>query len=586
MMNRSTTTTHLQRRLIAILLVTIAGVIIILTFTSQLERKNNLLNINNNHNDRRNRRRRLQGVMGHQGSGLLYHLDPKTIELKGQQEGTNMLYMPPDSNANGELALQHQVPLIQQQQQLVSPGFNHFNQQYQVPPQQQQQQQLQFQPQPLQQQTMQQSAQPQIQQEEPINTITNTKYFANRNNIASNTFQVAPQEPPVAEVVVPSAATSNSNNFPLSSPPLTIKPYNINNILLALKSFRYQGFFFIYDSASNEFVIMHATPTCDLGCVRIYRIASIIAFALRKNFPERFPSEEFGGNSISDGGTGGDLVFAISTGDVPRIHQYCLSIETNYCSSADFGPILQFGSIFVNTDYMPSMIAMPQPVRPHMPCFDEWQLYGRVCAGLQPAQVKPADDPSGQDGGEEFTGLASFASGLVFGQELGLISKPNYWNELIPQIIWRGTDFVFLHTMFPKMRRPDYERDISPKESTRLGGENKRWAIDALWEMGEMLQPRWRGVLLTSEAELEAEEFREAGDATLPWVNIKFASCNFNRKKVDASENPDFVKLQSVGIQAIGERVNMQEQAKYRYHIDLGGGKCFSSVMSVFLCVR
>lgn len=304
---------------------------------------------------------------------------------------------------------------------------------------------------------------------------------------------------------------------------------------------------------------------------------------MRKNFPDRFPSEEFGGN-VAAAAASGDLVFAMSTGDVPRIHQKCLFPSTNYCNSADFGPILQFGSIYTNTDYMPSMISMPQPVRPHMPCFDEWQLLGRVCQGLLPAQVAPAGDPSG-DGSEEFTGLASFASGLVFGQELGLVTKPEYWNDLIPQIIWRGTDFAFLHTMFPKMRRPDYELDISPKESTRNGGENKRWAIDALWEMKEQLQPRWRGVLLTSEAELEAEEFREGGDVTLPWVNIKFASCNLNRKKVDASENPDFVKLQSVGISAIGERVNMQEQAKYRYHIDLGGGKCVCS-LSILLLVR
>ena len=590
-MNRSSSTAHLQRRLTAILLITIAGIVIILTFTSQLEKKNNLLH--NNHDDRRTRRRRLQGVMGDQGGGLLHHLDPKTVELKGQGTySNNMVYIPPGNNGNGELTLRH--PLLQLQQQQVqqiqqppiSPGFNNFNQQ----------QQLQFQPQPLQQQQpVQQFAQPQIQQQEPITNNINTIVNTNNNNLpnpnnnfASNLIQVAPQNPQetaAAAAILPSA-TSN-NNFPPSSPPLTIKPYNINNTLQALKAFRYQGFFFIYDSSANEFVIVHATPTCDLGCVRIYRIASIIAFALRKNFPERFPSLEDndGTNGVNTGSTTGDLVFAISTGDVPRIHSYCLSPDTNYCSSPDFGPILQFGSVFVNTEYMPTMIAMPQPVRPHMPCFDEWQLLGQVCTGLQPAQVAPANDPSGDDGGEEFTGLQSFASGLVFGQELGLIAKPDYWNELIPQIIWRGTDFVFLHTMFPKMRRPDYQRDIYPKEWTRKGGENKRWAIDALWEMGEQLQPRWRGVLLTSEAELEAEEFREAGDATLPWLNIKFASCNFNRKKVDAGENPDFVKLQSVGIKAIGERVNMQEQAKYRYHIDLGGGKSFSSVFCLLVCV-
>ena len=350
-------------------------------------------------------------------------------------------------------------------------------------------------------------------------------------------------------------------------------------------------------------MIVHATPVCDKGCVRIYRIASILAYALRTNFPERFPRSEGdnnvgavaagNGNAGEGGGRGGgDLVFVISTGDVPRLHQYCLSQSTNYCSSTDFGPILQFGSIFVNTDYMPSMIAMPQPVRPHMPCFDEWQLYGRVCKDLQPALGPDASDPTGAVAGGEFNGIASFASGLVFGQEFGLVNTPTYWNEeLIPQIIWRGTDFVFLHTMFPKMRRPAYEKDITKKEWTRRGGENKRWAIDALWEMGEMLQPRWRGVLLTSEAELEAEEFREGGDVTLPWVNIKFASCNFNGKKVDAAENPDFQKLQEVGIRAIGERVNMQEQAKYRYHIDLGGGErifvclVFGIIFSFFSCV-
>lgn len=362
-----------------------------------------------------------------------------------------------------------------------------------------------------------------------------------------------------------------------------------------MSSFRYQGFIFTYSSSTNDFTIIHATPTCDLGCVRIYRIASIVAYALRKNFPLRFPLDvgEDGGGTIKfvsgengiiannnvnaaaagGGGGGGDLAFTISTGDVPRIHQYCLDASTNYCSSHTFGPILQFGSIFTNMEYLPSMIAMPQPVRPHMPCFDEWQLHGRVCNDLQPAQYNP-------NGGGDFNGISSFASGLVFGKELGIVddspnSNTNYWNELIPQIIWRGTDFVFLHTMFPKMRRPDYNRDIASKESKfRIPGSDneKRWAINAAWEMGEALQPRWRGVLLTSEAELDAQEFREGGDVTLPWVNIKFASCNFNRKKVDASENPEFVKLQEVGIQAIGERVNMVEQAKYRYHIDLGGG--------------
>jgi hypothetical protein len=35
--------------------------------------------------------------------------------------------------------------------------------------------------------------------------------------------------------------------------------------------------------------------------------------------------------------------------------------------------------------------------------------------------------------------------------------------------------------------------------------ERKRWVIQKLWDMGDkgLLLPRWRGVLLTSDAELE-----------------------------------------------------------------------------------
>jgi hypothetical protein len=481
------------------------------------------------------------------GGGFLHRLDdPKTVKLKG--------YYKPGVYASNENRNANQFPPLHlQQHQPISSAVEFSSNNYNegIPPQQQQQQPQQPQPQIISQDNNNSNAN---NNKEIINNLNTNK----NNNLVNN---------------INNSIIINNNN--------TIKPYNINNILLTIKSFRYQGFFFIYNSQSNEFIILHNIPICDMGCVRIYRVASILAFALRKNFPERFPLPD--NHDANVGGENsnvvGDLAFVISTGDVPRIHNYCLSPSSNYCSSVDFGPILQFGSVFVNADYMPSMIAMPQPVRPHMPCFDEWQLNGRVCMDLQPAKVSGgggAVPEGGGDGGggASFNGIQSFASGLVFGQELGLLNKPNYWNDLIPQIIWRGTDFVFLHTMFPKMRRPEYQRDIAPKEKTRVvGDDNKRWAINAAWEMGEQLQPRWRGVLLTSEAELEAEELREGGVPTLPWVNIKFASCNFDRKKVDAAENPDFVKLQSVGIKAIGEKVSMVDQARYRYHIDLGGGK-------------
>ncbi len=89
----------------------------------------------------------------------------------------------------------------------------------------------------------------------------------------------------------------------------------------------------------------------------------------------------------------------------------------------------------------------------------------------------------------------------------------------------------------------------------------------------DLLLPRWRGVLLTSEAELEArKQSSTAGERAVPWANIKFASVNVNGKKVPASESEEYLHLAKLGIAVIGERVDMTTQASYRYHIDLGGG--------------
>ena len=266
--------------------------------------------------------------------------------------------------------------------------------------------------------------------------------------------------------------------------------------------------------------------------------------------------------------------------------------------------MLQFGSVF--REHFPSMIAMPLPVRPHMPCFDEWQEGGTLCRDLQP-MMGLADPPPPSSNNGALMGADKLRhdikGGMPFGEELGIIisssddrgDDSSYWDALIPQVIWRGTDFNYLHTMYHEMRSPEYRLDIAPRVSEIPGGgfaneyEKRRWAIQKLWEMGDgLLLPRWRGVLLTSEAELEAAamemEMQQRGrngggvggggrdDAILPWANIKFATANVNGIKTPASQCEEYLKLQELGISAIGEYVSMVEQARYKYHIDLGGG--------------
>jgi len=352
-----------------------------------------------------------------------------------------------------------------------------------------------------------------------------------------------------------------------------LRPYSVDNALLAIKAFRYQAFYFVYDAQSDEFVVIHNMRICDHGCVRIFRIAPMIAFALRLNFPERFQGlqqqqqhDNIDANKEkypNDGSS--DFVFVVSTGDIPRLRQPCL-LKENHCQAEKFAPILQFGSVYSDESFFPSMIAMPQPVRPHTPCFEEWHREGTICKDLQPIAMTPPENADNSDSGSSL----NFKDGLVFGNELGLS-----WDQLIPQIIWRGTNFAFLHTMFPNMRPPKVDVDIEPKLDRF--GRNIRGAINALWDMGDdVLLPRWRGVLLTSEAELEVQmaEMNGGGNDTrsLPWVNIKFTSCGVDNVKTPTSQIEEYQRFEQLGIRAIGERMSMVDQAKYKYHIDLGGG--------------
>ncbi|KAL7531968.1 hypothetical protein ACHAWF_003976 [Thalassiosira exigua] len=345
-----------------------------------------------------------------------------------------------------------------------------------------------------------------------------------------------------------------------------VTSYDVDAALLAERAFHRELLFFVYDSATDDFVAMHNLPTCDWGCKRAYIVAPFLARALRKNYPERFQGAE-----------SGDLVFLLSVGDMPRIRRPCLFEENKHCKSEHWAPVLQFGSVLADPAYMPTAIAMPQSPRPHVPCFAEFQDTGSVCQDLRPRSIDRRELAAPSNGDEDLKTGQHFHHGLVFGKEMGLLDEPDYWDDLIPQVIWRGTDFTFLHALFPDMRSPSYNEDIAPKEA-RFGDDVVRGAIRALWEMGEdQLTPRWRGVLLTSEAEREASRKEAAADSEdappLPWVDIKFASCNVDGEKVPASQNEELRLLRDkFGIAAIGQSVSMMEHARYKYHIDLGGG--------------
>ena len=85
------------------------------------------------------------------------------------------------------------------------------------------------------------------------------------------------------------------------------------------------------------------------------------------------------------------------------------------------------------------------------------------------------------------------------------------------------------------------------------------------------LLPRWKGVALTAEAERQALPHDDGNIATLPWANIKFASYPSHGGTFPTLGSSKYSAWESVGI-AVGERMPLSDLARYKYHIDLGGG--------------
>jgi len=291
-------------------------------------------------------------------------------------------------------------------------------------------------------------------------------------------------------------------------------------------------------------------------------------------------------------GPGSDeLVLPVSSGDSPKVKKVCLdyyrkpSGEQLYTCEAYTAPILNFGSTF--QDVLHQMIAMPMPVAQHLKCFHAWAEKQTVCPAL--------------------------SKNLVYGDEYGI-----QWEDLIPQVVWRGSDFNYLggvrdsvgyylgrvipgqHKPYPNENLINWTGKLTRKfqENTILGGISawkanvmkrklnrirtrapkraanqerklhefrKTSALMSMRDNYDSFTPRWKGVIWTAEAELTA------GLDELPWANIKFA-CSMNGTSTTTWKSDTFNKWENIGISAAGERMNLEELAHYKYQIDIGGG--------------
>merc|ERR1719253_1632102 len=210
------------------------------------------------------------------------------------------------------------------------------------------------------------------------------------------------------------------------------------------------------------------------GCKKLVKAFKLLAHSLRLVNPARFHQHA------------PEFALAISSADYPSIEwSDCLLQQRLDCHSADeLAPVLQFGSVF-RRNLLPTTIGMPVPQKNHLSCYHSWTATRQVCRPYLPRET----------GNPE---------GLVFPETIGVRS----WDQLVPQIVWRGTDFSYLHKMHPNLRQPNFESDVASKivASKKSGNVDERIAATLFMRQAyDELLPRWKGVVWTAEAEREAE---------------------------------------------------------------------------------
>jgi len=351
----------------------------------------------------------------------------------------------------------------------------------------------------------------------------------------------------------------SDKNFVASSP-----HYSLEHVIEAIPHFNRELVLFIYSSETDEFIValpydiktLPEDVQCDLGCVRIKNVGRALIYAFRTKFTDRFPYKNtfieqstkqqrqfFGMNTMQQENypVNQDFMLLVSTGDLPKLNRFCTALDENHCNSKNFAPILQFGSGYRDEAILPSMIIMPPEPRMHLRCLNDYQQLGEVCEFLLPMK----------DG----------SRGLVFGDDVGLA-----WEGLIPQVVWRGTDFPYIRPLRPQLRAPVFDVDVLPK--LEAYGHTPEGVIRALRDVENKLLPRWKAVLLTAEAQLEASH-----SGSTPWANMKLSSYAANHAKVASMVENDYYKRWiDLGVPVVGEEMPLTELAKFKYHVDIGGG--------------
>lgn len=338
-----------------------------------------------------------------------------------------------------------------------------------------------------------------------------------------------------------------------AAPVAPLAPYTLSTVLQTVPYFHDTFGVVVYDPPADKFILHYSSGMRWVsGCKKLITSFKTLANSLRLTNPDRFRAGA------------PEFALAMSSADYPGIKwNDCLLSQRSDCLPAELSPVLQFGSNFRQSGMFPTMITMPIPQSNHLNCYHYWAMHQQICDYYLPKSVY---NPKG----------------LVFPETIGAPS----WDDLIPQVVWRGTDFSYLHKMDLTLRQPNFEMDVASQIDVSGKFNQRTAATNALRQVYNELVPRWKGVVWSAEAKREAEAANKARRNNpkqgqnqpkperepLPWANIKFAMAMHRGQKVATSEIEYYQQFAEYGIPASGESMDLETLGLYRYHIDIGGG--------------
>jgi len=290
-------------------------------------------------------------------------------------------------------------------------------------------------------------------------------------------------------------------------PPREVSQYTIIDAMGEVEVFQETFALLVYDPPNDRFVGLYSrTQKWAAGNDKLWKSYKSFCRILRKTFPERFTPQN------------DELVIAMSGGDYPHV-------KLDKLPHLDgVAPVLMFGSAFRDPNVYKNMITMPMPHILHLYCMEHYATYGTVCSQMS-------------------------------NSENGADSRAKHfrkWDKLKPTVIWRGTDFGFLHSLQgrPSMIHPratDFIK-LQPNKKNR-----RQAAVRKLRKQYDSLLPRWQAIVLSEEAVVEVNRF------------------HLTKRPEPTVGNPTYSVWEEVGI-ATGDGMSLDELSLYRYHIDLGGG--------------